>query len=95
MRILTFVMIARNRIGWQIPKPKATMFVWAKIPFEMLSRDFTRELLRQTGVAVVPGSGFGRHGEGYVRIALVQPEDKLQEAVERIEKSRILQTYKS
>lgn len=83
------------RIGWQIPKPKATMFVWAKIPFEMSSRDFARELLRQTGVAVVPGSGFGGHGEGYVRIALVQPEDKLQEAVRRIEESHILQVYKS
>lgn len=82
-------------IGWQIPKPKATMFVWAKIPFAMSSRDFTSELLRQTGVAVVPGSGFGRHGEGYVRIALVQPEDKLQEVVQRIEESRILQVYKS
>lgn len=83
------------RIGWQIPKPKATMFVWAKIPFDMSSRDFARELLRKTGVAVVPGSGFGKHGEGYVRIALVQPEDKLREAVQRIEASRILQVYNS
>lgn len=79
------------RIGWQIQKPKATMFIWAKIPFEMSSKDFSRELLRQTGVAVVPGSGFGELGEGYVRMALVQPEDKLLEVVQRIEESRFLQ----
>ncbi|WP_018131228.1 LL-diaminopimelate aminotransferase [Effusibacillus pohliae] len=78
------------QIGWQIPKPKATMFVWAKIPVAMASREFTRELLRRTGVAVVPGVGFGQQGEGYVRIALVQPEDQLQEAVRRIGASGIL-----
>lgn len=78
------------RIGWRIPKPNATMFVWAKVPLEMPSREFARELLKRTGVAVVPGVGFGRQGEGYVRIALVQPEEKLQEAVRRIEESGIL-----
>ncbi|BCJ88066.1 LL-diaminopimelate aminotransferase [Effusibacillus dendaii] len=79
-----------KRIGWDIPKPQATMFVWAKIPIPMTSRKFTKELLAQTGVAVVPGVGFGEQGEGYVRIALVQPEEKLQEVVARIEKSGIL-----
>ncbi|TCS70638.1 LL-diaminopimelate aminotransferase [Effusibacillus lacus] len=78
------------RIGWHIPKPKATMFVWAKVPVPLSSREFARELLRKTAVAVVPGIGFGRMGEGYVRIALVQPEEKLKEVAERIEASKIL-----
>jgi LL-diaminopimelate aminotransferase len=77
-------------LGWHIPKPKATMFVWAKVPIAASSRDFARELLSRTGVAVVPGSGFGQQGEGYVRIALVQPEGKLREAVARIAASGIL-----
>ncbi|MFC4769052.1 LL-diaminopimelate aminotransferase [Effusibacillus consociatus] len=78
------------KIGWTIPKPQATMFVWAKIPVAMSSREFTRELLRHTGVAVVPGVGFGTHGEGFVRIALVQPAEKLQEVVSRIKDSGML-----
>lgn len=78
------------RLGWNIPKPKATMFVWAKVPLPMSSREFSSELLRRTGVAVVPGVGFGKQGEGYVRIALVQPEEKLLEVVNRIETSGIL-----
>lgn len=74
-----------NRIGWAVPKPKATMFCWAPIPAGFSSSlDFAMALLEQTGVTVVPGSGFGDMGEGYVRIALVQHEDRLAEAVERI-----------
>jgi LL-diaminopimelate aminotransferase len=73
-----------QRAGWDVPKPKATMFVWAEIPPGWSARQFSREMLLQTGVAVVPGDAFGREGEGFVRIALVQPEDKLREAASRI-----------
>lgn len=79
------------KIGWQIPKPKATMFVWAKIPVPLTSREFARELLLRSGVVMVPGVGFGEQGEGYVRIALVQPEATLQEVVLKIKNSGILQ----
>jgi LL-diaminopimelate aminotransferase len=80
-----------NRVGWAIPKPKATMFCWAPVPrgFES-SLAFAMELLDLAGVTVVPGSGFGAMGEGHVRIALVQSEERLAEAVERIGRSGIL-----
>ncbi|CAH0117863.1 LL-diaminopimelate aminotransferase [Paenibacillus sp. CECT 9249] len=71
-------------IGWNVPNPKATMFIWAPIPDERSSRQFARDLLERAGVAVVPGDAFGKEGEGYVRIALVQEEERLLEAVERI-----------
>jgi len=70
--------------GWEIPKPKATMFIWAPIPSGWTSRQISREMLRQTGVAVIPGDAFGQMGEGYVRIALVQEEVRLLEAARRI-----------
>ncbi|MFB9330297.1 aminotransferase class I/II-fold pyridoxal phosphate-dependent enzyme [Paenibacillus aurantiacus] len=77
--------------GWIVPKPKATMFVWAKLPpmrWEMAepwnSRRISREMLARQGVAVIPGDAFGSEGEGYVRIALVEDEAKLLEAAQRI-----------
>jgi LL-diaminopimelate aminotransferase len=77
--------------GWNIPKPKATMFLWSPLPDRFRaepglwdSRRFARELLLSTGVAVIPGSAFGAQGEGFVRIALVQEEEKLLEAAQRM-----------
>lgn len=75
---------ALRSYGWEIPKPKATMFIWAPIPSGWTSRQISREMLRQTGVVVIPGDAFGKMGEGYVRIALVQEEDRLLEAARRI-----------
>lgn len=62
------------------------MFVWAKIPSGFSSREFAFALISLAGVAVIPGNAFGKQGEGYVRIALVQPAEKLIEAAERIHK---------
>ncbi|WP_284641364.1 LL-diaminopimelate aminotransferase [Paenibacillus silviterrae] len=72
------------RAGWEIPKPKATMFIWAPIPKGWTSRQISREILFKAGVVVIPGDAFGQEGEGYVRIALVQEEERLMEAVWRI-----------
>jgi LL-diaminopimelate aminotransferase len=80
---------ALRRIGWEIELPKATMFLWAKLP-EMKwggnwdSRTFSQELLRKAGVVVIPGEAFGQEGKGFVRIALVEDEERLLEATERI-----------
>lgn len=80
-----------NAIGWKIEKPKATMFVWAKIPAPFTNSEaFTLELLKRTGVLVTPGSAFGPSGEGHVRIALVQDEDEMRYAVRAIDRSGIL-----
>lgn len=84
---------ALQQVGWPVATPKATMFVWAKLP-EMrwslpngerwTSRTFAQQLLVQQGVAVVPGDAFGSEGEGYVRIALVAEQERLVEAGKRI-----------
>jgi alanine-synthesizing transaminase len=76
-----------NRVGWEIEKPKATMFVWARIPEafrEMGSLEFSKLLLKEAKVAVSPGVGFGEYGEGYVRFALVENEQRIQQAVRGI-----------
>lgn len=78
-----------SRIGWEIRPSDATMFLWAKIPEGKKSLAFTYELMDKAGVVVTPGNAFGPHGEGYVRIALVQDEERLMEAVRRIEKSGV------
>jgi LL-diaminopimelate aminotransferase len=71
--------------GWNVSKSPATMFVWAKIPSGWTSRQFAFELIEKAGVAVVPGNAFGNLGEGYVRIALVQCPERLEQAAERIQ----------
>ncbi|MFZ3171648.1 MAG: LL-diaminopimelate aminotransferase [Carboxydocellales bacterium] len=73
------------KVGWPIPKPKGSMFLWAKIPPGFSSSmAFSIELLEKAGVLVIPGNAFGGQGEGYVRIALTQTEEQLQQVVERI-----------
>ncbi|VBB07906.1 aminotransferases class-i pyridoxal-phosphate attachment site [Lucifera butyrica] len=74
-----------NNAGWPVDRPRASMYIWAPVPAAQLSVDFTIDLLKNTGVAVIPGKAFGQCGEGFVRIALVQPEVRLKEAVHRIQ----------
>ena len=72
------------RVGWDVPKPAATMFVWARIPAAHAaegSQAFAVRLLKDAHVAVSPGSGFGADGEGYVRFALVENEQRIGQAV--------------
>jgi aspartate/methionine/tyrosine aminotransferase len=77
---------ALHSIGWNVPTPEATMYIWAKLPpqWSHNSIEFCTELVKQTGVAASPGVGFGQFGEGYVRFALVQKPEILETAVERI-----------
>jgi LL-diaminopimelate aminotransferase len=70
--------------GWQVANSPATMFVWAKIPAGWNSREFAFKLIEEEGIAVVPGDAFGKQGEGYVRIAMVQPPERLTEASQRV-----------
>ncbi|MGB3189327.1 MAG: LL-diaminopimelate aminotransferase [Limnoraphis sp.] len=77
---------AMRDMGWNVPTPGATMYVWAKLP-ELWTQDsvgFCTQLVEQTGVAASPGVGFGKSGEGYVRFALVRSPEMLTQAVERI-----------
>ncbi|BAZ13728.1 aspartate transaminase [Calothrix sp. NIES-4071] len=77
---------ALNNIGWHVPTPQATMYVWAKLPPEWSqnSVEFCTKLVQETGVAASPGAGFGKSGEGYVRFALVREPLILEIAVQRI-----------
>ncbi|WP_456342605.1 aminotransferase class I/II-fold pyridoxal phosphate-dependent enzyme [Thermovibrio sp.] len=79
-----------NRIGWKVEKPKATMFVWAKIPEKfqsMGSLEFAKMLLLDGKVAVSPGIGFGEYGDKYVRFALVENELRIKQAVRGIKRA--------
>ena len=80
-----------TNIGWKIKDSKGSMFVWAKIPKKFkTSYDFSMELVEKTGVLCTPGSAFGSLGEGYVRFALVLPVETIEEAINRIKESGIL-----
>ena len=80
-------------IGWKMEKPEGTMFVWAPIPAGFSdSMEFVKTLFEKTGVLVTPGSAFGPSGEGHVRMALVQDEDAIALAVQRIDGSGILKS---
>ncbi|MFB6466099.1 LL-diaminopimelate aminotransferase [Cytobacillus sp. Hz8] len=81
-----------QEIGWKVNPPKASMFVWAKIPEGyQSSKQFAIDLIHQANVVVTPGVAFGEWGEGYVRMAIVHPEETLMKVVHSIEKSGILQ----
>ncbi|MBA3313678.1 MAG: aminotransferase class I/II-fold pyridoxal phosphate-dependent enzyme [Planctomycetaceae bacterium] len=76
-----------SRLGWEVERPKAGMFVWAKIPepwAKMGSIPFAMKLLQEGGVAVSPGRGFGEDGEGYLRLAIVENAQRLRQAVRQI-----------
>jgi alanine-synthesizing transaminase len=77
-----------QRIGWDVEKPRASMFVWARYPEEWRQRmgsiDFAMKLLEEAEVAVSPGRGFGEAGEGYLRLALVENEHRLRQAVRQM-----------
>ena len=82
-----------GRAGWQVPAPRASMFAWAPIPepFRTLgSVEFSTLLVEKASVAVSPGAGFGEHGEGHVRIALVENEQRIRQAARNIR--RFLET---
>lgn len=73
-----------NKLGWSVAKPKGTMFVWAPIPAPfraMGSLEFAKLLIQESKVAVSPGIGFGEYGEGYVRFALVENEQRIKQAL--------------
>ena len=78
-----------TRAGWPIPSPKASMFAWAPIPEplkEMGSLEFSLQLINEAHVAVAPGAGFGEQGDGHVRIALVENEQRIRQAARNIRK---------
>jgi alanine-synthesizing transaminase len=79
-----------HRMGWEVPRPRGTMFAWAPIPDpyrEMGSVEFTSMLVREAQVALAPGVGFGPGGEGYVRFALIENEQRIQQALRTMKRT--------
>ena len=73
-----------NSLGWRLDKPKATFYVWAPVPVGYTSASFAEALLEKAGVVITPGTGYGDNGEGYFRMSLTVPTERLKEAIERI-----------
>ncbi|MDM5246266.1 pyridoxal phosphate-dependent aminotransferase [Lysinibacillus sp. G4S2] len=75
-----------QRIGWQVTAPKGSFFAWLPVPLGYTSEQFADLLLDKANIAVAAGNGFGQYGEGYVRVGLLVSEERLREAISRIEK---------
>lgn len=78
-----------TKLGWKIQKPRATMYLWAEMPEpykKMGSLKFCEQLVKETGIALSPGVGFGKHGEGFVRFALVTRDSRLYDLLVRLKK---------
>ena len=75
-----------NKIGLKANPPKASLYVWARIPGGYTSADYATKLIDEAGVVVTPGTGYGDAGEGYIRLSLTIPDDRLEEGLARLEK---------
>ncbi len=75
-----------NKIGWKVDKPKATFYIWTKVPPRHTSATFAKDLLDKADIIATPGNGFGKYGEGYFRMALTVDKKRISEAVDRIKK---------
>lgn len=78
------LMTGLQQIGWEVAPSNGGMFVWAKHPYKMTSEEFAFKAIEETGVVMVPGTVFGKAGEGYMRLALVQDVELLAQAVEKL-----------
>src|SRR6478672_3966961 len=84
-----FLIEGLAELGWNIPKPKATMYVWVPCPPGMNSTDFALSVLQKTGVVLTPGNAFGEGGDGYVRVSLIAECDRLAEVLKRFREAKI------
>jgi len=73
-----------NEIGLKSKIPRATFYIWAKIPLEYTSIDFARKLLEEARIAVTPGIGYGKEGEGYIRFSLTVSDERLEQGISRL-----------
>jgi LL-diaminopimelate aminotransferase len=73
-----------RELGLGVRPPKASFYIWARLPSGITSAEFAQRLLEETAVSVTPGLGYGTHGEGYIRISLTTPDDRLNEAMNRL-----------
>jgi LL-diaminopimelate aminotransferase len=82
------VVAALRNIGLRVTPPKASLYIWAGLPGGMTSVDFAEHVLDQTGVVVTPGIGYGSSGEGYIRLSITVPDERIDEAIKRLQDFR-------
>ena len=75
---------ALTALGLRVTSPKASLYVWARVPEGFTSAEYAAKLIDEAAVVVTPGSGYGKYGEGYVRLSLTLPDTELEKGVERI-----------
>lgn len=78
-----------GELGWEVSKTTATMYFWLKVPKGFTSKEFCKYVLDKTGVVLTPGIAFGKYSDGYFRLSLVQPDEKIQEALQRLKHANI------
>jgi len=75
-----------KKIGLEVKPPKASLYVWVKIPQGYTSIEYCTKMLDEASVVVTPGSGYGKYGEGYIRLSLTTPDERVKEGLARLEK---------
>ena len=75
-----------KNLGWNVRSPRATFYVWAPVPPGYTSSEIAMKFLQDTGIVVTPGNGFGKNGEGYFRMAITVPKERIQQALDRVKK---------
>ena len=83
---MNMVVEGLNKMGWSLPKPKATFYIWAHVPKGYTSASFAEEVLEKAGVIITPGNGYGQYGEGFFRISITLADERIKEGLERLEK---------
>jgi LL-diaminopimelate aminotransferase len=79
---------ALRACGMRVQSPRASLYVWARVPEGFTSADFAARLIEDIGVVVTPGSGYGKYGEGFVRLSITTPDDRVEEGVRRLHEWR-------
>jgi len=88
MRRRDLIVNTLNSIGLEAELPRASLYIWARVPEGYTSASFTNSLLEEVGVVVTPGVGYGKNGEGYVRLSLTIPDEELEKGLAKLAKWR-------
>jgi len=85
-RRMNMVIEGLNKMGWSLPKPKATFYIWAPVPKGYTSASFAEYVLEKAGVIITPGNGYGQYGEGFFRMSITLSDERIKEGLERLGK---------
>jgi LL-diaminopimelate aminotransferase len=83
------VIRALTKMGLQVAVPQSSLYIWPRVPQGFTSAEFAARLLEETDIVVTPGSSYGKHGEGYIRLSLTTPNEQVEKGCQRLENWRI------